>query len=74
MDPLEQVQERERAERVRACFRRLPGGERQLLLLRDVEGLSMQELAATLALPIGTVKSRLHRARTRLARILGEGR
>jgi RNA polymerase sigma-70 factor (ECF subfamily) len=73
-DPQEQVQERLRAERVLAGFRLLPVAERQLLLLRDVEGLSMNELAAALGLPPGTAKSRLHRARTRLARILGEGR
>jgi RNA polymerase sigma-70 factor (ECF subfamily) len=80
-DAGEQVQDRERAERVLhalrsatalAGFRRLPIGERQLVLLRDIEGLSMEELAATLELPVGTVKSRLHRARARLARILGE--
>ena len=72
--PREQVQELESAERILSGFRRLTDAERQLLLLRDVEGLSMQELAATLALPVGTVKSRLYRARTRLARILREGR
>jgi RNA polymerase sigma-70 factor (ECF subfamily) len=71
-DPLEQAQDHERAERVLACLDRLPVGERQLLLLRDVEGLSMEEMAATLELPVGTVKSRLHRSRARLARLLGE--
>jgi len=73
-DPLEQVLERGSAEGILSGFRRLPSGERQLLLLRDVEGLSMQEIADTLSLPVGTVKSRLHRARTRLARFLGDGR
>jgi RNA polymerase sigma-70 factor (ECF subfamily) len=71
-DPLEQDNDRQRAERVLAGLDRLPAGERQLLLLRDVEGLSMAELAAALELPVGTVKSRLHRSRARLARLLGE--
>ena len=73
-DPQEQVQERLFAEQVLAGFRLLPVAERELLLLRDVEGLSMRELASTLGLPSGTAKSKLHRARIRLARILGEGK
>ena len=73
-DPQERVQERLLAEQVLAGFRLLPVAERELLLLRDVEGLSMRELASTLGLPSGTAKSKLHRARIRLARILGEGK
>ena len=43
---------------------------RAVLLLREVEGLSCEEIAATLGLPVGTVKSRLARARDSLRRAL----
>nr|WP_306673724.1 sigma-70 family RNA polymerase sigma factor [Tahibacter caeni] len=55
-----------------AEFRRLPHEQRALLLLISVEGLSYAEAAAALGLPVGTVMSRLSRARERLRR-LGEG-
>ncbi|MFI6504909.1 RNA polymerase sigma factor [Nonomuraea typhae] len=42
---------------------RLPLSQRVVLVLRTREGLSEQEIAATLGIPAGTVKSRLHRAR-----------
>jgi DNA-directed RNA polymerase specialized sigma24 family protein len=42
---------------------RLPVSQRIVLILRIREGLSEQEVAATLGIPAGTVKSRLHRAR-----------
>jgi RNA polymerase sigma factor (sigma-70 family) len=42
---------------------RLPVSQRVVLVLRAREGLSEQEIAATLGIPTGTVKSRLHRAR-----------
>ncbi len=42
---------------------RLPLPQRVVLLLRTCEGLSEQEIAATLGISAGTVKSRLHRAR-----------
>ncbi|MFC9324086.1 RNA polymerase sigma factor [Kitasatospora sp. NPDC057015] len=42
---------------------RLPDHHRQILTLRAVYGLNEQEMAATLGLPVGTVRSRLHRAR-----------
>ncbi len=40
----------------------LSPGHREVVLLRFVDGLSMQEIAAALSLPVGTVKSRLHHA------------
>lgn len=43
---------------------------RQILLLRDVEDLSYDEIAEILDLPGGTVRSRIHRARSELAAIL----
>ena len=42
---------------------RLPPSQRAVLVLRSREGLSEQEIATTLGIPAGTVKSRLHRAR-----------
>ena len=62
-------------ELVAAAIRRLPDDSREVLVLRDIEDLSYEEIAAVLDLPLGTVRSRLHRARTllkeRLRPILG---
>jgi RNA polymerase sigma factor (sigma-70 family) len=52
---------------VRAVLDRLPPDQRAILVLRDLDGLSEAEVAAALELPIGTVKSRLHRARAAFA-------
>jgi RNA polymerase sigma-70 factor (ECF subfamily) len=43
---------------------------RRLLLLSDVEGFTYEEVAAMAEIPVGTVKSRIHRARMALRRIL----
>ena len=45
--------------------------QRRIIVLRDIEDLSYEEIAGILDLPKGTVKSRLHRARNELARRLG---
>ena len=58
----------------RACFfkalEQLPVEWRETLILREFEGLSYREIAAVTDTPIGTVMSRLARARTRLENIL----
>lgn len=51
---------------------RLAVADRALLTLREVHGLSYEELAATLSIPIGTVKSRLHASRKKILEILQE--
>jgi RNA polymerase sigma-70 factor (ECF subfamily) len=53
---------------VRATLERLAPDQRAVLVLRDLDGLAEAEVAALLALPMGTVKSRLHRARAAFAR------
>ena len=49
-------------EHLAAALRRLPDAQREVLLLRFVEGLLLEEIAGALAIPLGTVKSRLHHA------------
>ena len=50
----------------------LPEEQRLVLVLCEFEGLSYQEIAETLECPIGTVRSRLSRARTALQKLLGD--
>lgn len=57
------------------AIRSLPANYRQVVLLRDVEGLSYQEIAEISGCPVGTVKSRVNRARLKLQQKLkNEGR
>jgi RNA polymerase sigma-70 factor, ECF subfamily len=59
-------------EQVRVAIRQLPVEFREIILLREYEELSYQEIAALLACPIGTVMSRLARARSRLRDLLSD--
>jgi RNA polymerase sigma-70 factor (ECF subfamily) len=62
---------------VRAAIEDLPEVERETMRLQHLHGLSHEEIAARAGVPIGTVKSRSHRAHRRLASALGawkEGR
>ncbi len=66
-DQLEAARERDLVHRAVA---QLEDDQRMLVSLRDIEGLSYEEIVEITELPIGTVKSRLHRAREKLADIL----
>jgi RNA polymerase sigma-70 factor (ECF subfamily) len=64
--PYERARAGERARKVQAALLRLSFEQRSVLVLREVEGLSCEEVAAALGIPDGTVKSRLSRAREAL--------
>jgi RNA polymerase sigma-70 factor (ECF subfamily) len=57
---------------VRAALLRLPPAFREVVLLCDLEGLRYEEAATALAVPVGTVRSRLSRARAQLADLLSD--
>lgn len=57
---------------VQACIAELDADFREVLVLRDVEDLSYEELCEVTGLPEGTVKSRLHRARGMLKAAVGK--
>lgn len=58
--------------RVRAALATLPPKHRAVLALREIEGLSYEEIAHATGIPAGTVMSRLHHARRLLAQKLGK--
>jgi RNA polymerase sigma-70 factor (ECF subfamily) len=66
------VQQREMGARLYAALRALDEEFRAVLVLRDIEELDYQQIGQALALPLGTVKSRLFRARLALRQIMLE--
>lgn len=69
-NPQRRLEESDRRSFLRAGLERLPEKLREAVVLRDLQGLSYQEMAERLALPEGTVKSRINRGREELARLL----
>jgi RNA polymerase sigma-70 factor, ECF subfamily len=63
----------EDADQVRHGLDRLPLAQREALTLFFLHDLSLEEIAALLDIPLGTVKSRIHYAKASLCRILSEG-
>jgi RNA polymerase sigma-70 factor (ECF subfamily) len=68
--PAERLESRERIDRLEAKLRVLPPEHRVALVLRDIEGLSYEEIAGITQAPLGTVKTRLFRARRDLIEML----
>ena len=65
-DPAEVVEQRERHDLVQQGLDQLDGDDSLLILLHDLQEIRYEEISDTLNIPLGTVKSRLHRARLRL--------
>ena len=70
--PHERLEQQERAERVHAALATLPDEYRQVMVLREMDDCSYEVIAEILDLPVGTVRSRLHRARTQMRELLKE--
>jgi RNA polymerase sigma factor (sigma-70 family) len=68
--PAASVEARDELRRVLAALRQIPDGEREVLLMATVEGLSHQAIAGALELSVEAVKVRVHRGRVRLNAIL----
>lgn len=70
-DPHRKLQNAELSVLIERSLLGLPEEQRELVVLRDLEDLSYEEIVEITGLPLGTVKSRLHRARAALAKTLG---
>lgn len=66
-DPLGSPARAERCQAVRVALAALPIKYREVLVMCDMQGLDYASVAATLAAPIGTIRSRLHRGRLMLS-------
>ena len=62
-----------RRQAIRAAIDALPEHHRTVILLRELDGMSYQDIAKVMGLTEGTVKSRINRARARLRQLLLEG-
>ena len=71
-DPHRHVERKERSRALERGLKALPHHQRQILVMRELSGLSYQEIGAALELDLGTVKSRIARARLALRKILLE--
>jgi RNA polymerase sigma-70 factor (ECF subfamily) len=72
-DPMHAVAAQIEGESLRRAIAQLPLEQREVLILREFEDLSYRQIADVIASPIGTVMSRLSRARDQLAAIMRRG-
>jgi RNA polymerase sigma-70 factor (ECF subfamily) len=72
-DPVELTERALERERFIEAWPQLHEQHRVVLSLHEIEGYSLEEVATIIEVPIGTAKSRLHRARNRLRQLLSEG-
>ena len=71
-NPQKSMLRKELAEKIQAALAEVPEKHRAILLLREVEGMSYEDLSRTLGIPKGTVMSRLFHARLKVQKILNE--
>lgn len=69
-NPYRALEDQDRRSLMRRGLDQLPDKLREAVILRDLQGLTYNEMATRLALPEGTVKSRINRGREELARLL----
>lgn len=72
-DPARAYERKEKIEAVRRAIEQLPPDSRDIILLKDMQGLSYEQIGQMLKLGEGTVKSRLARARKKLAELFRQG-
>jgi RNA polymerase sigma-70 factor, ECF subfamily len=72
LGPVEQLESQETCRQVQRALGQLSDEHRNILVLREIEGCEYETIAEILDLPIGTVRSRLHRARMQLREELKE--
>lgn len=70
--PEEQVATAELRREIQAALNKLEDHHRLAIILRDVQGLSYDEIAEVLQCPLGTIKSRINRGRQQLKQLLEE--
>jgi RNA polymerase sigma-70 factor (ECF subfamily) len=68
--PDEVLAEDQRINKIQSAFNRLSEEHRILMTLHDIEGYRLVELESMLGIPVGTLKSRIHRARARMRDLL----
>jgi RNA polymerase sigma factor (sigma-70 family) len=71
-EPPELVEQQITQERIAAAWAQLAEEHRVVLSMHDIEGYSLVELSSVMDIPLGTLKSRLHRARAKLRELLSQ--
>jgi RNA polymerase sigma-70 factor, ECF subfamily len=71
-NPQKAMLRKELADKINAALQEVPEKHREILLMREIEGMSYEDLARVLEIPKGTVMSRLFHARLKVQKILNE--
>lgn len=72
-DPASYISQQDTVARLEAALQQIGDDHRILVMMHDVEGFALDEIREVVDLPLGTIKSRLHRARAKLRQILEGG-
>jgi RNA polymerase sigma-70 factor, ECF subfamily len=71
-NPQKSALRKELSDKILAALEQVPPKHREILLLREIEGMSYEDLSRTLEIPKGTVMSRLFHARLKVQKVLNE--